>query len=147
MSYTTIQEIIKDNKKRGKHFFDQDTLRFWQGKVYSEIYAEQYFITSEQYVNLTEGHRGTRTYTVRQCVDGKIETIGKFQGHATITDARRAILALLEQSESSEDIKLLIQRIDSVAAPTVAKSACVSQINKPEKLTEYDTANYDEGEE
>ncbi|MDO8690676.1 MAG: hypothetical protein Q7R39_11820, partial [Dehalococcoidia bacterium] len=52
-----------------------------------------YFVTSEQFDD-----RSPRLYTVRVCnlSTGDIDTVGKFQGHATSAEARRAIEGLIE---------------------------------------------------
>lgn len=86
MNYRTIRDIKKANKNNGGHFFEKDTLRFFQSKVYDEVYQGKYFITSERFQN-----EATK-YTVRQCdEEGDISTVGKFQAYQTLHEAVSAI--------------------------------------------------------
>lgn len=91
MKYTSIQQIISDNKRAGFHFFDDSTMRFFGSRVLSGLYGDgTVFITSERYIG-TMGERDKRYYTVRQ-IDGQfnIQTIGEFQQWGSAYYARKA---------------------------------------------------------
>ena len=51
----TIAEIKRENKKAGQHFFDADTMRFFDSRIESSAmrgHERYYFITSEQFRGL-----------------------------------------------------------------------------------------------
>ena len=85
-----IHDIKLANKQAGQHFFDASTLRFFRSRVIAQVYDDRYFITSEQ------APGGPRLYTVREAIDGgkRIKTVGKFQEHPTLWQARGAIWRL-----------------------------------------------------
>jgi hypothetical protein len=62
-----INEIRAFNKAHGHHFFDRETLQFFNSLVYPNVRATPrgdgwYFITSEQFA-------GPRKFTLRVCWD------------------------------------------------------------------------------
>ncbi len=60
-------------------------MRFFDTRVLKDVYGGRYFITSERFDDDTP-----RLYTVREADDnGRISTVGEFQGHATILDAQK----------------------------------------------------------
>lgn len=88
----TIDEIIAANKANGGHFFDEDTMRFFDSRVYDRTYGT-FFVTSEK------GPHGPRAYTVRQAMpDGSVDTVGKFMGYETRADAEREAARLYESA-------------------------------------------------
>lgn len=83
--YTSINQIIAANEKRGHHFFDRDTLRGFGSRICPEIYQGRYFITSERDRGVSTSYGfmqawgGERRYTVRRANDdGSIDTVGEF---------------------------------------------------------------------
>ena len=70
--YTSVLEIQQDNKNLGYHYFDAKTMRDFKSCVLPTLYGGRYFLTSERF----DGD--SRKYTVRECQDGEIETIGEF---------------------------------------------------------------------
>lgn len=57
--WTSIDEIRAANKKIGRFWFSQGTIRFFGTIIYEEIYSGRYFVTSEQ------PPHGPRDYNVR----------------------------------------------------------------------------------
>ncbi len=75
------------NQMGGFHFFDVDTMRFFNSRILPTVHQGRYgvyFVTSERFDENTP-----RRYTVRRFdpATGKVDTVGNFQGH------RRAIVA------------------------------------------------------
>ena len=66
------------------YWFEPGTMRFFRSRVSETVYPGGYFVTSEQ------GPNGVRRYSVRQCVDGSISTVGEFQAYQTAAQAHRA---------------------------------------------------------
>mgnify|MGYP001156849128 CR=1 FL=1 len=81
----TMTDIKRNNKEAGHHFFDRDTMRFFNSRIESGLYKDNTFITSEQF-----DYNSPREYTIRRVVDGgiKIETIGEFGQFETLEDAK-----------------------------------------------------------
>jgi hypothetical protein len=90
-----IDEVKHRAEKKGSHFFDKETMRFFSSRT-SELCWKNgdniYFITSEA-DNGHIKHKGSvRAFTVRMCdKDGDINTIGDFQEHENLNQARQAI--------------------------------------------------------
>lgn len=85
----SIEEIRRANKDAGHYFFSPDTMRFFRSRVGFRIYPVKdgaFFVTSERYDD-----NAPRLYTVRRAYDdGRIETMGEFQGYGTSAEANRA---------------------------------------------------------
>lgn len=93
----TIAEIKARNKQAGFHFFASPTMRFFNSRILPTVYAEKYFITSEQY---SLGH--ARRYTLRRAdPNGMITTIGDFSSYPTLGDAKAALKAIIRKEQSS----------------------------------------------
>lgn len=70
-SFYTLAEIKAFNKAKGNHFFDLETLKFFNSLIHPNIYGGNVFITSEQYSDETP-----REWRLRKILDdGSIETI------------------------------------------------------------------------
>lgn len=82
MGMNTIIDIMKKHKSNGGHFFDKETMHFFNSKCYPEVFG-QYFITSE--VSPDEEMR----YTIRKFSesDGAIDTVGQFFTYVNLSDA------------------------------------------------------------
>jgi len=90
-----IPEVVTRAAKGSPHFFDTETLKFFSSRVSDlcwKIDEKIYFITSEA-DNYHIKHSGSvRAWTVRIIdKDGDINTLGKFQEHPTLNEARKAI--------------------------------------------------------
>ena len=81
----TMADIRRNNKEAGYHFFDKDSMRFFNSRIETGLYKDNTFITSERY-----DYNYPREYTIRRAVDGgiKIETIGEFRQFETLEDAK-----------------------------------------------------------
>ena len=82
----TMEDVKRRNVEAGQHFFDEETMRFFDSRIETELIG-QFFVTSEC------GPNDIRAFTVRRPEDnGSIATVGEFQGHATLFDAVHAIM-------------------------------------------------------
>ena len=85
-----IQTIRDTNARRGHHFFEPATMRFFRSRAATMGYRGPfgtYFVTSEQFQGI-DGYRAKRAYTVRrQNPDGSIDTVGTFQAFASRSGA------------------------------------------------------------
>jgi len=88
--YKSVSEIRAANKRAGFHFFDKETMRFFDSVVYKGVYRFHdgaLFITSEQFHGSTT--IGPRRYTVRCAyANGDITTRGEFQEYSNFWMAR-----------------------------------------------------------
>jgi len=104
-----IDEVKTRASKKGSHFFDADSMRFFSSRV-SELAWQQggsddaeykvkdiYFITSEADKSYIKHSGSVRAFTIRKCdKDGDIETVSEFQEFETLAQARKGIKAILE---------------------------------------------------
>lgn len=96
--YRSITELTRAVTESGSHFFETDTMRFFNSRVYPEVYAGRIFITSEKQPNTWDRNAGRvytypRRYTLREIQDEapvSIREIGEFQQYRTLDSARRA---------------------------------------------------------
>ena len=91
-----MQSIVKRNAAAGHHFFERDTMSFFNSRVEGFVGGSRklgaYFVTSEQF---EEGY--PRLYTVRvQSSDGRISTVGDFQQYSTLEAAKVAAWDLVD---------------------------------------------------
>lgn len=70
-----MTEAVRIYRRGNGHFFDADTMRFWESKVESELFNNRCFVTSESNFDDT-----ARFYTVRRFSEDytQVETIGEF---------------------------------------------------------------------
>ena len=92
-TYSTIEEIEAHHRSIGGHFFDRSSKRFFNSRIGAAVYGGRFFITSEQF----DRDQSPRLYTIRECVNGRIEDLGEFQAYATGAAARAAIRKHLEK--------------------------------------------------
>lgn len=91
---TTITTMKQRNIEAGHHFFDAETMRFFDSYVSRTTYGD-FFVTSDK------GPDGVRRYTVRYSDPntGHVETIGTFQQFdnqwSALAEARRLHLTSL----------------------------------------------------
>ena len=94
---TTLTQIQERNRAMGFHFFDRETMRFFDSRVSTKVYpldsGDCLFVTSERYVPSDPNRLpGPRKYTVNIAqMDGDTDHIfGGFQAYATLIDAQSA---------------------------------------------------------
>lgn len=82
-TFDTIDDVISLNRSTGHHFFDPDTMRFFNSRIETELMRGRFFVTSEQ------GPHMARAYTVRVAGDdGDIGSVGEgFMGYGTLAEA------------------------------------------------------------
>ncbi len=79
-----MQDVINEVTKAGNKWFNEETMKFWDSHIESELFDNLTFVSSE----LT--HDGKeRRYTIRRYVpDCKdIETVGEFLQYDAVEDA------------------------------------------------------------
>lgn len=85
--FNDMQEVIEANEEAGRYFFSENTMRFFDSRVESELFDNQTFITSEK--RGFEDYR--RVYAVRVAnPDGTISTVEK--GFDSYEDAEEVAL-------------------------------------------------------
>jgi hypothetical protein len=87
--YGSIAEIRAANKAAGQHWFDRDTLRFFDGVVPEDqpIVHGRFFVSSEQF-----DHKSLRLHTLRHArPTGVIDTVGDHGQFDSFDDARAAL--------------------------------------------------------
>jgi len=101
-SRSPIDRIKARNKAAGQHFFDTETLAFFNSIVYDDVIYNTLFITSERMV----GSMFFTLYTIRRAIKGgeRIETVGEFQQFKTFDDAKTAATLLNSCSECGIDL-------------------------------------------
>lgn len=98
MTFRTINDVKRANRKRGHYWFSPDTLRWFRSRIETELVAGRCFITSEQ-----QDDNHPRLFTVREAYpDGDIGTVGSFQQHATLHDAHSAMHLHLATTTNDE---------------------------------------------
>lgn len=84
MTFKNMAEVKAANKAIGNHWFDADTMRFFDSRIESELINGRYFVSSEQFQD-----EYPRFYNVRSVEDdGKINTVRDFE---QFTDKQTAI--------------------------------------------------------
>lgn len=84
--FKTISDVRQANRSIGNHFFDRSTMRFFDSRVESSLYAGRFFITSEK-----AGFSAyDRKFTIREALpSGEVKTVGNsFNKYHSIEDAR-----------------------------------------------------------
>ena len=93
--FTTIAEVRAANRANGGHWFDKDTMRFFNSRIESKLIGGKYFISSEQSPPFND-QVWPREYSVRVVSDdASIDTVNDFQEYKTKQQARAAIDALI----------------------------------------------------
>jgi len=112
----TIDEVKNINREKGYHFFDYDTMRFFNSRIerdalrFGQLIDDKYFITSEQFVP-SHGRPDKRKYTVRKFYPntGNVNTIGEFQEFLTKKQAKEFAWCLADHDENVEKCRMLIK--------------------------------------
>lgn len=85
----TLDEFIEGNRSRNLHYFDKETMRFFNSTVVKESWGEDgYFITGEHRLDYEKPR-----YSIRK---GDLETfqvksVGEFQQYETKREAKVAL--------------------------------------------------------
>jgi hypothetical protein len=86
-TYKTMADVKEAVRLIGNHWFDKETMRFFNCRIESRLLRGSYFVTSER-----QPGEHPRLFSVRQAQpDGSIQTIGKFQEHKTLAAALEAV--------------------------------------------------------
>ena len=86
----TINQLIALHERHGGHFFSEDSKRFFNSRIGSDVYGGCVFVTSEQNKRGLYGRTYPRLYTVRYMDStGNTHTVGDFQGFETRQQAHR----------------------------------------------------------
>ena len=107
--FKTIEDVKRANREAGYHFFDKDTCRFFGSRTGETLYADRYFITSEQQPGWTPCgsgwvHTYKRGWTIREAhQDGSVSTVGEFQQFATRSAALAALRWPVRLAEAEAD--------------------------------------------
>lgn len=87
--FHSIDGVRAANRSAGQHWFDRDTMRFFNSRISDCLYSGRLFVSSERmrYESSTP-----RRYTVRFVdTDAGIETLGEFDEFATSRQAHARI--------------------------------------------------------
>jgi len=91
-NYTSMAEVKAANEAAGYHFFDPDTMLFFNSQIHGGLLPGDYFVTSESYT----GEDDERRYTVRRArANGSIETVGGSVGFHAYRSFEDAMLAVM----------------------------------------------------
>ncbi len=88
--FKNIAELRAANKAINHHWFDRETIRFFNSKIESKLHGGVYFVTSERFDN------EAKKFAIRKAnPDGSVSTIGKMRDYATLEAALEALGRLL----------------------------------------------------
>lgn len=97
--FSNIMQIKEANKKLGRHFFSDETMRFFGSKIVSDLLWHKYFVTSDDNFDRT-----TKLFTIRVAgADGEVDTVGEFGEFETLADALVAV-DVIHQNENGEEL-------------------------------------------
>ncbi len=87
LTYTQMKVL---NQSIDNHFFDRETMRFFDSKIHGKCNYQGYFVSSEQQQNRL------RKYTIRQFnfKTYEVKSISKFQEYNTLAKAKKTIKEL-----------------------------------------------------
>ena len=99
MKNITIKEMVELNTDAGQHYFEEDTMRFFNSIVETAPDEEGMFITSEK------DHEQLRKYSIRKfdLETYEVSTVGKFQEYDSLKQAIR----FMNYKDNDEIISLL----------------------------------------
>lgn len=92
---TTISDIQTHNRVAGHHFFDRETMRFFNSRILEGVYGGRFFVTSERFES------DPRRYTVRKYdrATGWVDSASDFQAFTTARQAIRFAVELTKEVE------------------------------------------------
>ena len=93
----TLIEFKEFNKEQGYHYFEPDTMRFFDSKI-EQWDSTDYFVTSEK----TGFESTNRKYSIRKAnfETGNVKTIGTFFQYDTIDEAELELDELVNKERS-----------------------------------------------
>lgn len=106
--YYSLDDMRESSRKADYHFFDRETMRFFNSRVEEVTHVTAHtktrvlFITSESYGRYdTEPPR----FTVREFfpATGKVNTIGEFMQYSTLDAAKTAILDIFQEERRKSE--------------------------------------------
>lgn len=91
MTYLTLAEVRRANKRIGHHWFSPDTMRFFNTVLETDtVYGGRWFISGER-MELDM----PLLYTIRSVDEtGRIDTVGVFQAYDSYVAAEKDVLML-----------------------------------------------------
>lgn len=99
--WLTIRQIRGANRAAGQHWFDPDTLAFFNSRIHQRVYGGRFFVTSERDDYPNGAWDGERRYTVRRAEDdGTISTFGEFGQYPTAREAHSAARRAAEEEQA-----------------------------------------------
>lgn len=119
----TVADIKAANKRKGGHFFDPSSMRFFSSRIGKKVYSGPggvFFTTSEQF-----DAGSPRLYTVREFVPetGDVDTVGEFnelsEKEATIIAAEAALHGRNYAREDAQK-EAALQRLRDMQKPAAA---------------------------
>lgn len=98
--FDDIAHVKAANRNLGHHFFERDTMRFFQTRIGSTLHGGRLFVTSERDDSYgAPAWDGQRRYTIRRAnSDGSIHTVSGFGEYATSAAANAAAARLAKET-------------------------------------------------
>lgn len=99
---TNITEIKRSNKAAGRHWFSKGALDFFNSRVYPRVYEGPggiFFVSSEEF-DASAGYPRRFSVNAFSPESGSIGTVGKFQAHQTLEDARGEAKRVAQEGSS-----------------------------------------------
>ncbi|MBE3120695.1 MAG: hypothetical protein IMZ53_08475 [Thermoplasmata archaeon] len=102
----SISDVRRIDSEKGHHFFDRDTMRFFNSKIETkgDLIGNKYFITSEHFEN-SPRHYSVREFDKRT---GSIKTISEFNEFHSSYGAREFAKCLVDHDGDVEACKKLM---------------------------------------
>jgi hypothetical protein len=87
-----MEYMISTHQENGGHFFDEDTMAFFDSKIESDLREGVFFVTSERFPS------GGRRYTIRRFSKDALDvtTVGEFGAYGSRKAAMHALEAAAE---------------------------------------------------
>jgi hypothetical protein len=99
--FNSMAEVKAANKAIDNHWFEPSTMRFFNSRIESKLYAGRFFITSERReLDLP------KRYSIREAMpNGDIKTVGEFQEFLTLEDAKDRAKELSRTIASAQEAR------------------------------------------
>ena len=98
MKLETVSMNEVERQAKG-HWFSNSTMNFFNSKTYEPAYKIDeifYFISSERH------NAEKRFYSIRKMSEGRIGTIGEFQGYSSLNAATKSLKALVDELKGTK---------------------------------------------
>lgn len=86
--FTSIEEIKAANKAIGHHFFDKSTTRFFNDRVFSEVWPLK--DGGAVFIHSIQPTDGERTYKVRRILPDGVVSVTRIDHFSTLAAAKKA---------------------------------------------------------